>query len=109
MTRVKNAACSCCGAGGPLQLVPVVAKADPTVRTTDRALRGQVPTGGGRRVALEVAEGAARDYESGGCLMAITTKNWQDFPSTSTPLTASSLLDPEVREAAKDQVRAAAP
>ena len=33
MKRVKNAACSCCGAGGPLQLVPVVAKADPTVRT----------------------------------------------------------------------------
>ena len=41
--------------------------------------------------------------------MPITTKNWQDFPSTSTPQTASSLLDQEVREAAKDQVRAAAP
>jgi len=41
--------------------------------------------------------------------MAITTKTWQDFPSTSTPLTASSLLDPEVREAAKDQVRIAVP
>ena len=32
MTRVTNAACSCCGADGPLQLVPVVAKADPTLR-----------------------------------------------------------------------------
>lgn len=60
-------------------------------------------------MALEVAEGPARDYESGGSVMPITTKNWQDFPSTSTPQTASSLLDQEVREAAKDQVRAAAP
>ena len=33
MTHVKNTTCSCCGSGGPLQWVPVVVKADPTVRT----------------------------------------------------------------------------
>jgi hypothetical protein len=32
MTRVKNATCSCCGAGGPLQHVAVILKSDPTVQ-----------------------------------------------------------------------------
>ena len=109
MTRVKNAACSCCGAGGPLQWVPVAVKADPTDRTTialceTRCLQCEGAAWNGRYL-----QDAAGDDESGGRLMAFTPKTWADLPATSMPLAASSLLDPEVREAAKDQVRAAAP